>query len=288
MEIPVYSLNAFAKVPGGGNPAGVVLQANGLSEVQMQKVAAIVGFSETAFVQKSDLADFQVRFFTPEGEVDLCGHATIATFSLMQQQGTLPAGRYQQETKAGVLDIEIRNDGTVFMAQNHPQFCEKPTAAEIIDCLNLPPNFLQEDLPIQVVTTGLRDILVPIQSLEKLFAIQPNFDKVSALSQTYDVIGIHMFTLESLSGATAHCRNLAPLYGIPEESATGTSNGALSCYLHRYGIISDTTKLVYEQGYSMQKPSEIHANLVIEDDQIQAVWVGGTAELAGNRNIQLN
>lgn len=77
-------INAFAKTNEGGNPAGIVLNAGVLSENDMKKIAGILGLSETAFVTKSDVADYRVRFFTPSEEVDLCGHATIGTFSISQ------------------------------------------------------------------------------------------------------------------------------------------------------------------------------------------------------------
>lgn len=85
MKINAYTLNSFAKTKEGGNPAGVVTNADSLSEEEMRKIAAVLGFSETAFVLKSNAADFKVRFFTPNEEVDLCGHATIATFLLLQK-----------------------------------------------------------------------------------------------------------------------------------------------------------------------------------------------------------
>src|SRR3989344_2115961 len=106
MEIKVYTLNSFAKEQNGGNPAGVVLNADGLTEVQMKSIAGQVGFSETAFIQKSQKANFKVRFFTPTDEVDLCGHATIASYYLMWKQGLIKPGNYKQETKAGLLGIE--------------------------------------------------------------------------------------------------------------------------------------------------------------------------------------
>src|SRR3989344_7333723 len=117
MKVKVFTLNAFAKTENGGNPAGVVLNSDGLSEKQMLLISKKVGFSETAFVQKSDKADFKVKFFTPNAEVDLCGHATIATFYLLKDRQIIQAGKYTQETKAGVLAIEILQDKTVFMDQ---------------------------------------------------------------------------------------------------------------------------------------------------------------------------
>jgi PhzF family phenazine biosynthesis protein len=120
MKIKVFTLNSFAKTIDGGNPAGVVLNADGLSEKEMVLIAKKVALSETAFITRSSKADFKVRFFTPTDEVDLCGHATIATYSLMHTLGKIKAGNYTQETKAGILGIKIHEDGTIFMNQTLP------------------------------------------------------------------------------------------------------------------------------------------------------------------------
>lgn len=279
MEIKFYTLNVFAKTKEGGNPAGVVLDANFLSDKSMQKIAHEIGLSETAFVQKSDNADFKVRFFTPNGEVDLCGHAMIATFYLMAKKNLLTSGTYTQETKAGILTVEIQEDNTIFMNQKLPQFYDEIDKKSIAESLNISEDMISGELPIQIVSTGLRDIIIPIISLKGLHDIKPNFYEVSKISKKYDVIGYHLFTLETKFGSTAHCRNLAPLYDILEEAGTGTSSGALSCYLFKYGNISkkDTNHLVFEQGYSMKKPSEIFVNLKLQDDKIVEVKVGGIA-----------
>ena len=274
-----YTLNAFAKTTEGGNPAGVVFDAEKLSNQTKQEIAKQIGFSETAFVEKSDKADFKVTFFTPSGEVDLCGHATIATFFLMLKLNRIQIGKYTQETKAGVLSIEAIKDEIIFMNQNTPEFFETIDKNEIADSLNISPDIISENLPVQIVSTGLKDIFIPVKNLKNLFDIQPNFEKVANISKKYGTIGYHIFTLETKNNATAHCRNLAPLYDIPEEAATGTSSGALSCYLFKYGIIKgdQINNLVFEQGYSMNRPSEILAQLKINDEKITEVKVGGIA-----------
>lgn len=289
MIVKVHTLNAFAKTSEGGNPAGVVLEADNLSDKQMQKIAQEVGFSETAFVSKSDKADFRVRFFTPSGEVDLCGHATIATFFLMAELKLIQTGKYTQETKAGVLNIEVKSNGAIFMNQNMPQFFEEIAIEEIVQSLNISNEVIDSDLPIQIVSTGLKDILVPIKSLSDLHSIKPNFEKVSEISKKYDVVGYHLFTLETKFDSAAHCRNLAPLYDIPEESATGTSSGALSCYLWKNGGVDNqqSQNLVFEQGYSMKKPSEILVNLKVEEGKIVEVKVGGIASNIQQKEIKM-
>lgn len=284
----VYLLNAFAKTKKGGNPAGVVLDAEGLSEASMQRIAEKVGFSETAFIQKSTAADFKIRFFTPAAEVDICGHATIAVFSLLFGLRRIGAGRHSQETKAGILGVEVQKDGTVFMEQTLPVFGNAVDRAEVAGSLGLELRSLAPDLPVQIVSTGLQDIIVPVISLSALSGLVPDFDKIAEISKKYGVVGYHVFTLETQHGSTAHCRNLAPLYGIPEEAATGTSSGALACYLFRHGMIAGERpqRLVFEQGTIMGRPSEILARLDIRGGAIAGVHVGGKAILAGEKILQ--
>jgi len=279
MKLQVFTLNAFAKTENGGNPAGVLLNSDGLSDEQMLKIANKVGFSETAFVQKSDKADFKVKFFTPPAEVDLCGHATIATFYLLANRQIIQPSQYKQETKAGVLKIEILKDGSVLMDQNPPKFFDKIDKKPIAESLNISTEIIMDDLPIQIVSTGLKDIFIPIKSLSQLTQIKPDFEKVKDISKKFDVIGYHLFALETKFGSTAHCRNLAPLYDIDEEAATGTSSGALSCYIYKYGKITESqiNDLIFEQGYSMNRPSEIRAKLDIHGTEITRVRVGGIA-----------
>ncbi|AKA72412.1 PhzF family phenazine biosynthesis protein [Clostridium scatologenes] len=289
MQIKVYTLNAFAKTHNGGNPAGVILNADSLSVNDMQKIAEKVGFSETAFVKKSNNADFKINFFTPNKEVDLCGHATIGTFYLLASKGIIKSGQYTQETKAGILKVECRNNNMIYMNQTKPKFYEVLNKVYIADSLNIDEEEIMNDIPIQIVSTGLKDILIPIKSLKSLYKIKPDFEKISYISKNQNVVGYHVFTLETEHDSTAHCRNFAPLYHIDEEAATGTSNGALSCYLYKYGLVSqkNVESLSFEQGYSMKKPSEILASLIVDNEEINEVKVGGIALNIKEINIEL-
>lgn len=279
MKVKAYTLSAFAKTNEGGNEAGVVPNADFLSEIEMKKIAATMGYSETAFIMKSDVADFNVRFFTPNSEVDLCGHATIGTYFALTSLGYTKPGTYHQETKAGILEIEIKEDMSIMMDQKLPSFFETIERQEIAQSLNIEVDRIPENLPIQIVSTGLRDIIIPIKSIDLLNSLQPDMEKVKEISEKYNVVGYHVFTLESTNNSTACCRNFAPLFGIPEESATGTSNGALGCYLYKYGLIDakQASHITIEQGYSMKKPSEILVELTIENSTITKVKVGGKA-----------
>ncbi|MBK5243570.1 MAG: PhzF family phenazine biosynthesis protein [Eubacteriaceae bacterium] len=279
MKIKAYRINAFAKTAEGGNPAGVVMDADRLTENEFKKIAAHLRFSETAFVLTSDCADFKLRFFTPNEEIDLCGHATVGTFSALASLGIIKPGHYTQETRAGVLNVEVKEDLSVMMTQRLPNFYETLDTKGIADSLNISRLEMAAALPVQVVSTGLKDILIPVKTREILNAINPDFKKIKELSRKYDVVGYHVFSLESLGYVSAHCRNFAPLVEIPEESATGTSNGALACYLFKYGKISsaEASHLIFEQGEAMKKPSEINVSLRIENNDIAEVRVGGKA-----------
>lgn len=267
----IYTVLAFCKDGNGGNLAGVSLSGDDYSRQEKQEEAARLGFSETVFVQISKVADYRLEYFTPVAEVPLCGHATIATFVLMQKKGLVRPGNYSIETLAGVMKIVIEKDGTVMMEQSKPVFYDKYIPSDFDCCLQ--SQWIDTRFPIQVVSTGLRDVFVPIDTAEHLDTLQPNFAEMIKLNTKQDVVSVHAFSIVDETERIAVCRNFAPRYDIDEESATGTSNCALACYLHRY--YSKRTKYVFEQGLSMGKPSRIEVQLIVNNDEIDEVMVGG-------------
>jgi len=275
MDLLVYKLTSFLKECTGGNEAGVVLDADYLQEKEMLKIADDIGFSETAFVSKSDLASFKVRFFTPVNEVSLCGHATIATFNLLRELGVIGPGMYTQETNAGILKLDVK-ENLVYMEQNTPIFGQIIDKEVISNCF-YNEDYINQELPIIILSTGMREIFVPISSVKKLNNLTPNIGEIIRISKKFDVIGIHVFSVVN-DEADAYGRNFAPIVGIDEESATGTSNGALGCYLNKY-VNPNKSVFILRQGYSMNKPSEIVTRLEIQNKNINTVWVGGTAKI---------
>jgi len=282
MTTKAYVVSAFTAGGKGGNKAGVVLDAGELSADQMQAIAAELGYSETAFVSGSDVATYKVRFFMPSAEVDLCGHATIATWSLMFQQGMVGDGTHSQETLAGKLEVAVTSDGAVFMQQTVPKFLEQVNPEEIKDSLNIELSDFDADLRPQIVSTGLRDLHVLVRSKDVLLNLQPNFAKMSDLSQKYDVLGLHVSALGDGEKCTAIARNFGPLVGIDEESATGTSNGALLCYLKKYGKLEEKDLYLVEQGEGMGRLSNILGRFI--DGR---VWVGGRATVLEKRDLEV-
>lgn len=281
MKIPVYVASAFSKDQQGGNKAGVVLFESSLSILQKMAIAQELGYAETAFISESTVADYRFEYFTPKEEVDLCGHATIAAFVILQYLDKLTKDRYTIETNSGVLTITLKGDA-IFMQQNSPAFFELVTPDELKDCFDI--STIDPHYPIQIVSTGLRDILIPIQSETTLHQLQPHFEEIKAVSERYDTIGFHLYTFNN---DRIICRNFAPRYNINEEAATGTSNCALACYLHaKHNIHKPLYQ--FEQGYSLNSPSEISVKLVTTaQNDIEQVFVGGKGYYTETKAINL-
>lgn len=286
MNIEVILVNSFTVNGNGGNPAGVVLNADKLSDTQKLKIAQAVGYSETAFVSSDNEADFEVSFFTITDEVDFCGHATLATFSTLYQKGILTAGTYTQRTKVGILPVTIESNGKVIMSQQLPQTLACFSYQEISAVIGIESSILQStQLPIEVISTGLPDVIIPVP-YGYLDLIKPNDELIAAFCKKYNVVGFHVFELCSAgSELTASCRNFAPLFGISEESATGSASGALACYLTEHLAVG--SEYVFEQGRIMGCTSIITAYIESNNATVTNVKVGGFASIIDTVMIPL-
>lgn len=280
MSEHLYIVNAFTAGGENGNPAGVMLNADDLDEQKMLAIAADVGLSETAFVSGSNHATHRVRFFTPTVEEPLCGHATIATWSLLNKLGKLSAGTYTQETNAGVLEVSVRQSGLTFMEQARAEFCDDIAAEDVSALLGIGLNEFHTKLRPQIVSTGIKDLLVPVSDKSVLAKLNPNLEGIAEFSHDHDISGFHVFALVGDGQTIASARNFAPADGIPEECATGTSNGALLCYLRNEGMLSEREVYRIEQGEMMGRLSYVYG--MFRDD---TVWVGGEAHTVERRDV---
>lgn len=269
-----YIVDAFTDEPFGGNPAGVVLLDGDFpSEGLMQQVAAELRYSETAFVYQHSREEFTVRYFTPAGEVDLCGHATIATFSLLNRLGMVnDQVPVVNHTLAG--DLEVKAGCHVMMQMAAPRVLEVPLDIDRLHRImagERPQHW--PEMPVEVVSTGLPDIIMPVASVEALNAMRPDMAALASYSIELDVVGVHAFALAD-DGFTAHVRNFGPRYDIPEESATGTANAALTHYLQRRGLVVRGQDCRFLQGEAMGRPSVVATTV---DSQDGSIWVGGSS-----------
>lgn len=286
MIITAFLVNSFSANNTGGNPAGVVLNADKLTNAEKLTIAKEIGFSEIAFVEQDHEVDFAVSFFTTTEEVDFCGHATLAVFATLFEQGLLKPGYYTQRTKAGLLGVTIAADGQITMEQALPKYLGNFAYDDLAGLLGLDEATLSETgLPIDVITTGLPDIIVAVPNgyLDKIVIDEA---ALSEFCQQHNVIGVHAFELcEEQSELTASCRNFAPLVGIPEESATGSASGALACYLSKHVFVQQENHFKFEQGRAMGCSSHISASVFSDEQGVYKVLVGGYANHLGTQQV---
>ncbi len=281
IEVPVVS--AFVDGDSGGNPAGVVLNAERFSYEQKQKIAAAVGLSETAFVSPSDSADIKLEFFTPARQIAHCGHATIATFSYLRQNGLLTHDRSSKETIDGRRSINMEGD-LAYMEQKAPRY-EQLTDADlqlVQTALGITSADLIAGAEPKLVNTGNSFVVIGIRNAEVIKGLQPDFDLIEKLSDALDLIGFYVFSFDGIgNGRDAGARMFAPRYGIQEESATGMAAGPLACYLREHlGI--DTQEFSLEQGRWMSPPSPSVINVRLHigvNGNIESLFAGGRGAL---------
>lgn len=276
----IYIVDAFTDKIFRGNQAGVVLLGENEDfpkDQWMKQLAAELKHSETAFVKRTSEKTFSIRYFTPVAEVELCGHATVSAFTVMRERHLIGTGEYRADTLAGCLNVLVES-GMIWMDMGKPRRIydfplkeREPLYSAFGLKLSSAPAHLQ---PV-IVNTGLSDILLPVADKGALNSARMDWEKVVRLSERYDVVGIHMFCPGRPESVTAYCRNFAPLYGILEEPATGTSNAALTFYLKQTGGIADGSFNTFLQGQAMGRESFIYT--VIEGERIR---VGGTGRIS--------
>jgi len=289
MKIRVKKVNAFTDSLNGGNPAGVVLDSLALSDEQMKQVTRELKVSESAFVHPSDIADYKLRFFSPLVEVELCGHATIATFFTLALEGVFTRDTVvRQETKAGVLSVNIFFKDSdvvdrVMMTQGKPIYKDIYfDISHIADSLRISVDDIDDTFPKQIVSTGLFTLPVCIKSFAVLKDMKPDFDKVKGLCKQIGAGSFHLYTFETLeSDSTYHARNFCPLYGVNEDPVTGTANGAVCSYLYNNGFVKEKN-MICEQGNIIGRPGRVFVEV-----DLNTVRVGGRARLVEEKEIEV-
>lgn len=273
-----YILDAFTDQPFGGNPAGVVLLESDQfpEEKLMLQIAAELRYSETAFIRRHSDKEYTIRYFTPKAEVELCGHATIASFYLLHHEG-LASGTCLCHTLAGDLRIEAGERVMMQMAMPRIVATVEETD-EIYKALDV--NDYHPTMPVQIAYSGLPDLMLPLPDVDTLQALNPDMEAITAITKKYDAVSFHVFAFAN-DGYTAHVRDFAPLYGVPEESATGTANAALTFYLQHNGCLGAEADGSFMQGEAMGRPSVV-ATQIRKDGTI---YVGGTAAIVAKGEL---
>ncbi len=292
-NISAKIVNGFVTGGLGGNPAGVVLNADKLSEDDMLKIAGKIGLSETAFVSSSATQGFKLDFFTPNRRIAHCGHATIATFSYLSELGRVEDGDTSKETVDGPRKISIKN-GAAYMEQLAPRYRlaadwakDTVSMADVLLSLGITEPDLDSRMTPILANTGNSFIVVGVKDRQTLATILPDFDLISAISEKLDLIGFYVFSTDTADAKLdATTRMFAPRYAIEEESATGMAAGPLACVLYDQLKIKKETFLI-EQGRLMTPASTslIAVDLQVEHHKITGLMAGGHGKVSQSLSI---
>ncbi|KEF35434.1 isomerase [Deinococcus sp. RL] len=279
-------ISAFTGTPGAGNRAGVVLDAGGLSEGQMQALAAFLGVPETVFVTRWGDGTARVRYFTPTQEIDFCGHATVALGLRLAQEGRWAGEALVLETLVGRVPLRLEQDPAgecrVWMTQRAPQTrpVGREKRRELAAALGIDERMIHRGLPLACASTGLWSVFVPVIDRLVLDGMEPDLHELHRLSDALGVSSVYAYAPVGVGRFAA--RDFAPAVGIPEDPVTGSAGGALFALLAGEGALplraGRASGVVY-QGHSLGTPGEVEVEVVMAGERVGEVRVGGRAVL---------
>lgn len=295
---PVFQVDAFTRRQFTGNPAGVVLDADTLSEEEMLAIARELNNADTAFVLSPDGADhdMRVRFFTPRIEAAFVGHATVAAnYVLSRSQG---AAKRRQKQKAGIYDIEIRGEGDarrIAIRLPAPPLGRELSERErlaVIDALALSTGDLDHHLPMRIGGSSSTRLLIGVRGAEQLRHLKPDPSRLVTLSAQLGAAGYFVFTLQrDDQDALTESRMFCPALGIPEDPVSGNAHGILAAYLDSLGLLPKKDgRAAFRgvQGHYLNRPGIVDVELGFgADDVLNEVWILGDATLVFETEISL-
>jgi len=293
--LPLLLVDAFTDRPFAGNACAVVLDAGGLSRERMQAIAREMNQSETAFVLGGTGTRFDVRYYTPGEEIPLAGHPTIATTAALADAGRLvPSGARTEVTfvlRDGPISIayEVPASGLprVVMTQRRPEFRQTLDRAAAARVFGLQPADLRSDAPVQVVSTGTLQLMVPLTSHEALRRARVDVPQYVALRAKESFFSVHLFVLE---GATPRGRTFARHFGVPpdhtEDPVTGSATGGMGAYLFHHRLVGEHD-LVAEQGHWMGRPGMVEVHVEGTPEDVRSVSVAGPAVVVARGKLEV-
>ncbi len=295
----IKQVDAFTDRAFTGNPAAVITEADGLSDDEMQAIAREMNLSETAFVFKSTDSDHDLllRWKTPQTEVDLCGHATIAAIHAIYEEKLYGLNGENQsifslnvKTRSGILPVEINLETTKPMYSFGvplPKFEEYVGQRyELFNALGISWDHLDTSLPIWF--SDLHYVYIPFLSQDSLIGMKPCFEDLKNLSHRSKIDGFCVFTTETKHPTSAaHLRFFAPKLGIDEDPVTGSAIGPLTCYLYRNNRLKGTGRIcaTIEQGYEIHRGGRVWTELEINNEDVIDIKISGYAKTVLNGEI---
>lgn len=288
LKIAVKQVDAYTETPLTGNPAGVVSDAAGLTDQQMEAIAREIAVPATAFIlpPSAAAAHVQIRWYTPHGELPFCDHGTIASFHALAEEGMLGMERagiyhFDTETKSGIVPVRVekRSDTTeCYFGLPIPEFIRAGQfKLDAMRILNIALEDFENRMPI--VVAG--NLFVPIRRLHTIFSMKPNFFALSQFLENKNLTGLCAFTLETVERTSGvHSRYFAPSTGANEDPVTGASNGPLAVYLFERGelqAVDGVVSLIGEQGDVIGRKGRVAIKLAVKGTEVVSLEVGGRA-----------
>ena len=296
--LQVFQVDAFTQSPFTGNPAGVVLGAETLSDEEMLAIARELNNTDTAFVLPPDSKthELRVRFFTPRTESGFVGHATIATQYVLSRTANAPR-KLRQSQKAGLVDIEIRGTGPerrIAVRQPAPPIGREINVRErlaVLDALALSSNDLDLRCPICIVGGIGKRLLIGVRTPQQLKKMKPDFVRLNTLSAHLGISGHFVFTLDSqIEDCLTLSRMFCPSIGIPEDPVSGNAHGLLGAYLLHHGLLERSVNNAYftgAQGQFMNRPGKVDVELEFSKNTLAGVWIIGSAAMVFETTITI-
>ncbi|MGB6605739.1 MAG: PhzF family phenazine biosynthesis isomerase [Steroidobacteraceae bacterium] len=287
-KIHVHQVDAFTREPFTGNPTGVVLNADALSDAQMLAVARELNNAETAFMLAPDATDHTVRarFFTPRSEIGFVGHATVAAQYVLSRRHDAPR-RQRQKSKAGIVDVLVQGtdeDRSVAIRRSAPPLGRELNDRErlaVLDALALASESLDARVPPRIAGASSARLLIGVRTAEPLKHLKPDFGRLTTLSAQLGAAGYFVFALGSRSDDhLVESRMFCPALGIPEDPVSGNAHGLLGAYLAHQGLLApheERVRFSGVQGQHLHRPGRVEVELEFADGRLEAVWIRGQA-----------
>ncbi len=282
---PFMQVDAFTRTRLAGNPCAIVFDADDLDDATMLAIAREMNLAETSFVLEPRRSDVRARYFTLADEIPLAGHPTVATLHALVETGRLavPGGAttVSLEIGAGVIPVEVVADGgsatRVTMSQMKPQFLERFDMPDVLATVGLDESDLVAGVPLQIVSTGTPQLMVPVTGPDALRRARPDLEALAGLKRAHGASSVHLFCRRGVTETgDTFARNFDAPPEIIEDPFTGSATGGMAAYLWHYGLI-DEPRFTAQQGHWIGRPGEAYVEVVGPRDDIQTVKVGGYA-----------
>lgn len=295
----LFHVDAFTRTRFCGNPARVVLNADHLSDEQMQTVATELN-GETAFVlaAESNDHDLQLRFFTPNHEVPFVGHVTVATHYVLAKHGLRGGGIVRQRSAAGVAEVaadKVHGDYRITLSISPPSLgpvISDHQRGQVMDALGLSSPYMREECPLQILTKGGSRLLVGLRSPDWLTSLRPNMEELARLTPHIGAEGYFIFALDESDPKrlTTMSRMFCPAIGIPEDPVSGNAHGMLGTYLVAHNIVPATKSIMKFRGYqgvNVKRPGMVDVEVACTGAVAQSVRISGDAVILYEAELPL-